>query len=84
MVMAGSNRNLIRRQVILEYGIEKGKFHVDELYAHMNAYKTKEGRPHKQVSISRSQLVSLLRTHPLFMNLSNGYWKYTGDKNVMD
>ena len=84
MVMAGSNRNLLRRKIILEYGMEYGKFHIDELYTHMNNYKTQEGRPHKQVSISRQQLTSLLRTHALFMNMSNGYWKFTGDKHVMD
>lgn len=84
MVMAGSNRNLLRRKIILEYGMEYGKFHIDELYTHMNNYKTQEGRPHKQVSISRQQLTSLLRSNSYFTNLNNGYWKYNGDKNVMD
>lgn len=84
MVMAGSNRNLMRRKVIIEYGILKSKFHIDELYFYMNSYKTKEGRPHKQVSISKQQLTSLLRSNSYFTNLNNGYWIYNGDKNVMD
>lgn len=82
--MAGSNRNLLRRNIIMEYGIKYGRFHIDNLYAHMNSYKTVMGRPHKQVSISKQQLTSLLRTNPSILNLNNGFYKYTGDKHVMD
>ena len=84
MVMAGSNRNLIRRKIIMEYGIKHGRFHIDNLYAHMNSYKTEMGRPHKQCSISKQQLSSLLRANASMLNLNNGFYKYTGDKHVMD
>jgi len=82
--MAGSNRNLMRRKVMAEYGMEHERFHIDALFEHMNSYKTGTGRPHKQVSISRQQLSSLLRANSAFLNLDNGYYIYNGVKNVMD
>jgi hypothetical protein len=79
------NKNVHRYRAMVKFGrdIKNGdKFTQRELQYYMNNYIGVSGRRHKQTTVSKIQLTSLLRMHPNFRywpaerKTATGEWSY--------
>jgi len=72
--MAGIHQHHYKRKAMVEYGRMKKEFDFNDLLVFMNEYKTKEGKPHRNVPSTYAQLNNLLRAHPQFRNIGGNKW----------
>jgi hypothetical protein len=77
------NKNVHRYKAMVKYGREVmngEKFRQAHLMDYMNNYIGVSGRRHKQTTVSKIQLTSLLRMHPNFRywpsTYKTGEWSY--------
>jgi hypothetical protein len=83
--MAGHNKNHYRLIAIEEFSntLHHGEvFHIRACVLFLNTRRAKRGTLHRQTQTFPNQCAELLKRTRRFHNLSDGKWKYIGDKKL--